>query len=35
MKYKYIKKLQNDLKIIIILIKYQKENFGLLEYDAV
>jgi hypothetical protein len=35
MKYKYIKKLQNDLKIIIILIKYQKENFGLLEYNAV
>jgi len=35
MKYNYIKKLQNDVKIIIILIKYQKKNFGLLEYDAV
>jgi hypothetical protein len=35
MKYKYINKIYNDVKIIIILIKYQKENFGLLEYDAV
>jgi hypothetical protein len=32
MKYKYINKIYDDVKIIIILIKYQKENFGLLEY---
>ena len=35
MKSNYINKIYNDVKIIIILIKYQKENFGLLEYDAV
>jgi hypothetical protein len=35
MKYKHINKLYNDVKITITLIKYQKQNFGLLEYDAV